>query len=228
MAQAQGRDVTDNAFLAAAREEAKAHEQETRLAATAANDLLGRPMAVRIKHHLAVGLAVRWTDPGPIIPRLYANGSPSSNVARLANMIPISHEFVDSRASTANTAFTALQATEDSFRKGQSHLADVLKSFERLNGLRQSFVASVRDYNQTIAEYSLTVVDTSVDRQTLVSTLIRTPFKLVRRVPSLGVQHGPPLTIRNHIILRRLVTTPSITLERAPALPAEMRWGDSQ
>ena len=170
------RTASDQSQLHAARAAAEAREFETKLAAVATQYELAETARLSVNAippvPRDVPLVGAYRSNYDVI---FANRIPPSGIRRVARMLPLQHQTIDAQAAAVTAAADAVHELHEAHKTNQTSLRDVLDACDRLSRHRQAFLASVRDYNHAVAEYSLAVIGTGESRQTIVSTLIRSP-----------------------------------------------------
>ena len=170
------RTASDQSQLHAARAAAEAREYEAKLAAVAAQYELAETARLSANAITPVPrdvpLVGAYRSKYDVI---FANRSPPSGIRRVARMLPLQHQTIDAQAAAVTAAADAVHDLQEAHKTNQATLRDVLDAHDRLSRHRQAFLATVRDYNHAVADYSLAVIGTGESRQTIVSTLIRSP-----------------------------------------------------
>jgi hypothetical protein len=118
--------------------------------------------------------------------RLFPNNSAPVSLRKIHLTIPYILKVVRTRADSLAAAKQALQASESAYQNGQMPLADLLEALALVRNQRRAFLDSVHDYNYSIAEYALTAAGPGLQRDTVVSMLIKTS-----QLPYRGASYTP-------------------------------------
>jgi len=147
---------------------------------------------------------------------IFAQRSAPPRVVHLARLLPIQQRIVSQRAEAVQAAEWALQETVRRYESGQAELHTVQEDLRRLEVERTAFLGGIRDYNSSIAEYSLSVVGKSHSNATLVSTL-------VRRESASPAAPGDTRSSPNESNARRQSSAPADSPRSASREPARLR-----
>jgi hypothetical protein len=107
---------------------------------------------------------------------LSARGAVPPRLERLDRTLPVLREVLDAHATAVRDTEAALAELDAAYQAGQANLGAVLEFYERLRQTRRQFLGAVRDYNESIALYALSVTGPGVltpDR--LVGMLVERP-----------------------------------------------------
>jgi hypothetical protein len=184
--------VEEVAFLSSLPSPALAHQQAKSVSALSAAE------ARQVEAELALAAAqqdlaeaTRSTDEGPLLPAdppfvgkyrtnfeaLFANRPIPAGLRRINRTLPILHRLIVARSDAVAAAGEELKATTQAYQGGDAGFDDLHASFIQLRGQRIAFLAAVRDYNYSIADYALSVSTPELDRDAIVSMLIETKNK---------------------------------------------------
>jgi hypothetical protein len=181
--------VEEVGFLSSLPSPAPAHQQAKSVSA------LSAARARQVEAELALAAAqqdlteaARSTDAGPVIPAdspfvgkyrtnfeaLFASRPVPAGLRRINRTLPILHRLITARADAVAAAGEELKAMTQAYQGGDAGFDDLHASFIQLRGQRIAFLAAVRDYNYSIADYALSVSTPQLDRDAIVSMLIET------------------------------------------------------
>ncbi|MEQ8787330.1 MAG: hypothetical protein RIC55_13575 [Pirellulaceae bacterium] len=105
---------------------------------------------------------------------LFSNRTPPAGLQRIDRTLPILHRLIRARADATASAGESLRATTQAYQQGEVGFDDLNDAFVHLRGQRIAFLAAVRDYNYSIADYALSVSTSELGRDAIVSMLIET------------------------------------------------------
>ena len=105
---------------------------------------------------------------------LFANRPAPARLKKLDASFPLYVSLIDSRATSVDASHRMLSALASAYHEGEVGIDSVVQSFINLRDQRIKFLAAVRDYNNSIADYSLNVVGPNVSREDIVSMLVLT------------------------------------------------------
>jgi hypothetical protein len=171
----QPQDRRDQHALAAAVASAMARNAELEIASLNARQelldiaKLGGDMAFHASDEPIVG------EYQANLEAIFAQRAAPPRIVHLARLLPIQQQLVTHRARAVQAAESALRETLQRYESGQTDLQVVQEDLRRLDAERTAFLSGIREYNGSIAEYSLSVVGKSHSNATLVSTLVRRP-----------------------------------------------------
>jgi hypothetical protein len=155
---------------------------------------------------------------------LFAGRTAPAGLRRIDRTIPLYQQLVEARATSVTSAGEALQRVSEAYQTGQLGLTDMLSAISLLHVQQREFLAVVRDYNYSIADYALAVAGPGVNREIIVSMLIETApkTKSVLVMPR-GVQPagGQQLMDSSTVGLPRTGPVNNAPLQRDPA-PARL------
>lgn len=142
--------------------------------------------ALAAQNELAARLALPATDPLPLpfdVPHLgsyrtyfdvlFATRPPPPRLRLIDRTLPLRKKAVEARAEAVQAAQDGLEAVDDAYQVGET-TADVVAA--RVNDVarqRQAFLAAVRDYNNDIAEYAISVAAASASPTELLPMLVK-------------------------------------------------------
>jgi hypothetical protein len=106
---------------------------------------------------------------------IFANKTVPPGLKRIDRTLPVLQRLIDARATAVNKERSALQALTDAYERGQAPLTQLLESFLQLRQQQIAFLAAVRDYNYSIADYAVSVFTPDLGRDAVVSMLIERP-----------------------------------------------------
>jgi hypothetical protein len=90
-------------------------------------------------------------------------------------LLPAMRDSVKALAEAVLAADDALTATRQAYEAGQATLRDVLETYEQRRHERREFLSAVRQYNEHIARYALSVSLPGTTTDRVVGMLIETP-----------------------------------------------------
>ena len=105
---------------------------------------------------------------------LFANRAAPAGLRKLDALFPLYVSLIDSRANSVGASQKTLAMLVSGYQAGELGIDTLIKSFVSLRDQRIKFLAAIRDYNNSIAEYSLNVVGPNVSREDIVSMLVLT------------------------------------------------------
>jgi hypothetical protein len=108
----------------------------------------------------------------------FPTGQAPARLREIAQTVDLRRDVVNARCLAVNTTFDAwANSAIPLFRQGPTELnAQVIAiGYEQVTRHRRNFLAAIRDYNNDIAEYALTVLSSSLRPDQLASYLTRTP-----------------------------------------------------
>jgi hypothetical protein len=106
--------------------------------------------------------------------RIFPNNSAPVTLRKINQTLPFALKVVRSRADSYAGARQALTAAEQGYQAGQCPYDDFVNAMGLVRSQRRAFLDSVHDYNFGIAEYALSIAGPGMERETVVSMLIRT------------------------------------------------------
>jgi hypothetical protein len=110
----------------------------------------------------------------PRFEQMFSGRSAPANLRKLAESFPLYLELTNARANSLLSAEVALAKLADSYPGGNVTYNQILDAFQKLRDQRIAFLATVRDYNNAIADYSLNTVNVGLNTDAIVATLIET------------------------------------------------------
>lgn len=159
---------------------------------------------------------------------IFAQRAAPTRVVQMVRMLPVQQRLVVARAASVQASESLVEQSLNAYQSGQATISQLLEAVTALKLERRGFLAAVRDYNYSIAEYSLAAVGSAVSQERLVSTLVKAPA-VARANPgaakgdSRAKRTTPPITRSSHDERDRNVRSP---ISRA-AEPAGMGHGPS-
>jgi hypothetical protein len=105
---------------------------------------------------------------------IYANRTAPAGLKRIDRTLPVFQRLIEARAAAVSKEGQTLMSLTDAYQRGQVGLPQLMESFLQLRQQRIAFLASVRDYNYSIADYAISVVTPDLGRDAVVSMLIET------------------------------------------------------
>jgi hypothetical protein len=106
---------------------------------------------------------------------LNTRGAAPDHLREIDNALPATRELIDAYATAIFSSQEALTELQRAYEQGMVSLAEVLAAHRRLRGQQSRFLEVVRDYNQKIARYALSVTSPSTTPDKIVGMLIETP-----------------------------------------------------
>jgi hypothetical protein len=163
---------------------------ETSLLATAraadqARMLEAKAAVIAAQQELADLIAIPSTSPAPLaadVPlvgpyrtyfdQLFANRVAPPRTRTIDRTLPVKREAIEARVAAVHSASTAAHVAIDARAKSQADLQALLNCETELNHQRRALLATVRDYNNDIADYALSVADINMPLDRLVAMMI--------------------------------------------------------
>lgn len=178
-------DGVDGSRLTAAVTAASARLTETKLVLLATRHDLA-------EHMKSGATALPWTSDAPFVgvyePRfqqMFAGRPAPTDLRKLAESFPLYLELVNARAASVGAAENAFDTLIESYSAGNVTFDQILEAFRKLRDERIAFLATVRDYNNAIADYSLNTIASGTNTDAVIATLIET-----EPVPSVLISSG--------------------------------------
>ncbi len=103
---------------------------------------------------------------------LFAGRVPPLGVQLLDKLLPLQRQVVEEAAKALQAAEDALSAVLEDLRLGRCGIEAVYAAGRERLRVRREFMLAVQQYNNSIAEYALTVADPTADAQSLTTMLI--------------------------------------------------------
>ncbi len=170
---------------------------------------------------------------------IFASRPVPVGLRRIDRMLPHYVTLIGARAASVAAADQSLDAIRRVYENGELELRDVLEAFGHARQQRREFMATVRDYNLSIAEYALNAAGPGLSREKIVSMLIpaapREKSVLVPRrnvqpasaeqpvTPALPAdppdQNSPPSSPFRDVTPGRLVPVDPVQLQPVPLQP---------
>jgi hypothetical protein len=104
---------------------------------------------------------------------LFAGRPIPAGMRRIDATLPQFLQLIDARADAVLAATDALLAQSEAYAQSRASLSDVLECHARLRLARLEFLMSVRDYNQSIADYAIQAVGSGLSPDTVITMLIQ-------------------------------------------------------
>jgi PIN domain nuclease of toxin-antitoxin system len=163
------------AVLASAQASAKAEEARSRLDARRAQYALAAITGRVEESRLPLPADLPFTGVYETrFDTLQVRGSADRPLARIHATLPMLRELLQQQAEAVYAAERALHELQQAYQDGQVPLSNVLDSFVQLRGQRRALLSSVLEYNESIAEYALTVASPHLPVDRIVGMLIET------------------------------------------------------
>jgi hypothetical protein len=146
-----------------------------------------------------------------------SRGLAQEPLARIHATLPVLRELLERQADAVYAADAALRELQRGYMAGQIPLSGVLDGFEQLRRQRREFLASVLEYNESIAEYALAVASPNLPVDRVVGMLIEVP----------DGQRSVLATRRDQGTIRRVTNEAPVDSlndgwsDRSPRLPAD-------
>lgn len=122
--------------------------------------------------------------------RLFPNNAAPATLRKIHQTLPYAKKVVWSRADSYEASRSAMYAARDAYQGGQCSYDDLMSAMGLTRAQRRAFFDAVHDYNFAIAEYALSVAGPGLERQTVVSMLIRSSGGRPYRGASLDYSNG--------------------------------------
>jgi hypothetical protein len=107
------------------------------------------------------------------------------SLKKIHQTLPYALKVVRSRADSYESARQAVAVARDAYQANQCPYDDFANALTQMRSQRRAFLDAVHDYNFAIAEYALSIAGPGLERQTVVSMLIRTASQRPYRGASL-------------------------------------------
>jgi hypothetical protein len=144
--------------------------------------------------------ALPWPADAPLVApyrtqftTIFANQPAPLSLRQIHQSLPGKLLLIEKRVAAMGAAENATDTLLESYKRAGVPLTQLLASIERLDRSRRAFVNAIVDYNNQIAEYSLSVVGSGVGSETLVTTLIKVPNANTPLVEIPRQTNGTPL-----------------------------------
>ena len=212
--------IHEQILLRSAVAAAQARQSEAKLALVAAQHDLGQAAAAGTTNPLPTDI--------PYVGRyrtnfaeIFASQPAPSALRRIDRTLPLFHELIDARASSVVTAGEALMALTSRYEQGQEEMATLITAFLQLRQQRIALLASIRDYNYSIADYALSVASPGISREAIVAMLIETtPHSRSVLVPRRSVQPvAAEAPVEQELVPVQPATAPTEAPATAPSPP---------
>lgn len=106
--------------------------------------------------------------------KLFPGTTAPVTLKKIHQTLPYALKVVRSRADSYESAREAVAAARDACQANQCPYNDFTDALAQMRSQRRAFLDSIHDYNFAIAEYALSIAGPGLERQTVVSMLIRT------------------------------------------------------
>jgi len=121
----------------------------------------------------------------PKFDEIFSGRPAPRNLRRLAESFPLYLELTNARARSVLGTEATLTKLAEAYPQGNVAYAQILDAFNKLRDQRIALLATVRDYNNAIADYSLNTINVGLNSAAVVATLIETePVSSVLVSPS--------------------------------------------
>jgi hypothetical protein len=163
----------DSPELAAARAAAAARREEAWISVLEAQGQIAPLVHATMDQ---APLAIDAPHAGPYRTKfelLFAAGSAPPRAWLLNQILPLRYREIEARRRAVEAARQAVEASEEAYRRGRIGLSDLLADVALLASVRRTMVASLRQYNDEIADYALGVVIPPTEIQTVAGMLIK-------------------------------------------------------
>ena len=107
------------------------------------------------------------------ISRIFPNNTAPITLKKIHQTLPYALKVVRSRAESYESTREAVAAARDAYQAGQCPYDDFVNTLASMRSQRRAFLDSIHDYNFAIAEFALSIAGPGLERQTVVSMLIR-------------------------------------------------------
>jgi hypothetical protein len=141
----------------------------------------------------------------------FGTGNVPRRLRQLHREFPLRLTLIQRRAEAVVDFEIQLGEVLQAYQQGQVALPMLLDTIRELAGQRRAFLTEVVTYNQAIAEYSNSIVSTTLPTRTYVATLIRLPAE----VGPASLRDAAVLPASNQVPVR--ATSPSTTMLQQPA-----------
>ena len=99
-------------------------------------------------------------------------GVSTSNLKRIDRILPVMWQLVQRRAGAVDASLVAMQEMASAYRDGKLPISELLEMHRRLRDQRIAFLAAVRDYNYSIADYAMSTVNANGQTEQVVAMLL--------------------------------------------------------
>lgn len=143
----------------------------------------------------------------------------SRNLRRIDRILPVMLELVQQRATAVQSSQSAFNRIEQTYRTGSLPISELLDTYRRVREQRIAFLAALRDYNLTIADYAMSTVNAYGDENKVVAMLLFDRSQGLSKIGNAAQQanvNGQPNLINNGTI-PRVAAQPA---NGRPTLPA--------
>ncbi|MEZ6104785.1 MAG: hypothetical protein R3B96_01385 [Pirellulaceae bacterium] len=125
-----------------------------------------------------------------------AQGSVRDDLATIDWSLPLVLETIHARSEALAALDREVREVKSRYDVGQLSVDELLRVHQDLRDQRMAFLASVRDYNLSIAEYSLSVGPASLGPTDVVSMLVVEPTASIARAPGSDSRGGSRRSLR--------------------------------
>ncbi len=106
--------------------------------------------------------------------QLFSGRQAPPRIRLIHRTLPIRRQAIDAHGAAIIATLDAVEATGDEFAASGQGLTTLLTLLDELHRERQQFMSAVREYNDSIAEYLLTIASPGTSDEVLVSRMILT------------------------------------------------------
>lgn len=106
--------------------------------------------------------------------KIFPGNSAPVTLKKIHQTLPFALKVIRSRADSYQSSRAAVTAALTDYKANKISYNDFSDALAQLRSQRRAFLDSVHDYNFAIAEYALSIAGPGLERQTVVSMLIRT------------------------------------------------------
>jgi hypothetical protein len=106
--------------------------------------------------------------------KIFPGNSAPITLKKIHQTLPFALKVIRSRADSYQSSRAAVTAAVTDYQANKIPYNDFSDALAQMRSQRRAFLDSVHDYNFAIAEYALSIAGPGLERQTVVSMLIRT------------------------------------------------------
>lgn len=138
---------------------------------------------------------------------LFAERTPPPHLRLIHRTLPIRRKGIDEHSNAIQHGLDALDAIEDEYGRKATDIDTLLAAWEHVAAKHKAFIASVRRYNQEIAEYALNTAKQGIVRRTRgdVDGRRKRQVRAPRRTGSRSQPQSPKTTCQARHAPERLV-----------------------
>jgi hypothetical protein len=122
--------------------------------------------------------------------KIFPGTTAPATLKKIHQTLPYALKVVRSRADSYESARVAVQAAMADYQANKIPYNDFTDALAQMRSQRRAFLDSIHDYNFAIAEYALSIAGPGLERQTVVSMLIRTAGSRHYRGASVDYSNG--------------------------------------